>query len=1230
MRFSRRCLLPLLAGVLLGTVGRSHAAVCQDFVVDLGATISTNPPQITLNWALRLNANITSQTLYRRLKGATSWTTVGALETNATTYTDTNVSVGVEYEYWLYRVLNTAIYRADGYLSAGINVPFVENRGKLILVVDASQTNALAPELAQLQRDLVGDGWTVIRHDVPRMSVDPANTNASVWTARSNELAYVKSLIVSNYNADSANVKAVYLFGRIPVPYAGSINPDGHSDHLGAWGADGFYGDMDGNWTDASVTSTNGSDKRNWNVPGDGKFDPSSLPSNLELAVGRVDLSNMTKFPTAAVTETELLRRYLRKAHDYRLGEGMYTNIARRGMVRDGFGVLSGSEPFAATAWGAIYSGLGRTSTVWDAIASDGWFTRPNSNTYLFAYGNGGGSYESASGVGSSADFGDKPSRAVFVGLFGSYFGDWDRANDFLRAPLAGNARNNSYGLTCFWSGRPSWFLHHMGMGETIGYAARLTQNNSSSYQYAGYGAHWVHIGLMGDPALRFYTVQPPPDLTIASSGGSVRLDWSASTETNVLGYHVFRANSPSGPFTRLTANELVTPGYTDNSVIPGSNYTYMVRVLKLETVPGGSFQNLGQGAFASVTVSASATSVPRNPTRLRVAPLASNQITLQWQDNSDNETGFRIERRDGPGADFVVLATVGANTTSFTDTGPLPNGTIYYYRVIATGAAGDSMPSNEVYADGAAGFLELPTSILHVDKSVTNAVIPVSRYGGAIGAVTVTCYSSNVSAYAGAHYTAVSNTLVFADGDTTQQVVNVPIVNTGSPQLPRSFKLLAKTPTGGATLGVGTNTLVLIEDATASLEAPWQRTILGSVTDYGPAVSAEGVIGSSIYGGSIGTSDNLRYIYRTLTNDSVLTAQIEAPLPLQSNARYGLMVRSNLVNTSPMVLIWLPGDNSGAKLGYRATASGSASYLPSGSNNNKAPYWLRLARVGNNFIGETSSNGADWVVLTNITQTMPAISYWGLFHYSDPNTKDFQLATFRNISIITNVLPASPAAPVATPAATNRINLAWTDAADNEDAFCIERRPPGGAFVLLATVASNTTTYTDTAVAAGATYEYRLCASNHWGASAYSAIATATAYTAYQQWCADNALPLDGSGNGAPTASPAGDGIPNLMKCALGLNAFTNGYQGRLLTGTTNLNGQSYLTLTYTRPEPAPPGFSYAVEVTNDLLVPDWTSAETVEVSSTLNGSWRTIIVRDQYPVADRPKRFIHLRVTQ
>ena len=55
-------------------------------------------------------------------------------------------------------------------------------------------------------------------------------------------------------------------------------------------------------------------DTRNHNVPGDGKFDQ-SLFVDLELEVGRVDMSNLPSFTS---NEIELTRRYLNKNHQFR------------------------------------------------------------------------------------------------------------------------------------------------------------------------------------------------------------------------------------------------------------------------------------------------------------------------------------------------------------------------------------------------------------------------------------------------------------------------------------------------------------------------------------------------------------------------------------------------------------------------------------------------------------------------------------------------------------------------------------------------------------------------------------------------------------------------------------------------------------------------------------------------------------------------------------------------
>jgi 3-mercaptopyruvate sulfurtransferase SseA len=72
---------------------------------------------------------------------------------------------------------------------------------------------------------------------------------------------------------------------------------------------------------------------------------------------------------------------------------------------------------------------------------------------------------------------------------------------------------------------------------------------------------------------------------------------------------------------------------------------------------------------------------------------VSSSQINLSWTDNSNNETGFKVERSKN-GRGFSQIATVGANVTTYTDTG-LKASTTYRYRVRAYNAGGNSTYSN-------------------------------------------------------------------------------------------------------------------------------------------------------------------------------------------------------------------------------------------------------------------------------------------------------------------------------------------------------------------------------------------------------------------------------------------------------------------------------------------------------------------------------------------------------
>jgi hypothetical protein len=90
-------------------------------------------------------------------------------------------------------------------------------------------------------------------------------------------------------------------------------------------------------------------------------------------------------------------------------------------------------------------------------------------------------------------------------------------------------------------------------------------------------------------------------------------------------------------------------------------------------------------GWSAPATFVTSLTSAQK-PVFTSAVPLSSTRLQLDWQDNAAYETGYVLQRSTTLGSGYSTIASLGANTTSYTDTGLTAN-TAYYYQLSATNA---------------------------------------------------------------------------------------------------------------------------------------------------------------------------------------------------------------------------------------------------------------------------------------------------------------------------------------------------------------------------------------------------------------------------------------------------------------------------------------------------------------------------------------------------------------
>jgi len=178
-----------------------------------------------------------------------------------------------------------------------------------------------------------------------------------------------------------------------------------------------------------------------------------------------------------------------------------------------------------------------------------------------------------------------------------------------------------------------------------------------------------------------FLPPNTPSNLTAVWTPGGVQLNWQDNSN-NESGFKLERSLNNVVYFeTLLPANQT---SYLDTNVTPNTTYWYRVRAYNV-------FGN--SGYTNTVTLTTPNIMPPAAPLNLIGSAPASNQVDLIWQDNSNNENGFKVER-SWDGVNFFLAGTTPANQNTFSDLFLSPF-TTYWYRVYAYNLAGNSAYSN-------------------------------------------------------------------------------------------------------------------------------------------------------------------------------------------------------------------------------------------------------------------------------------------------------------------------------------------------------------------------------------------------------------------------------------------------------------------------------------------------------------------------------------------------------
>ena len=440
-------------------------------------------------------------------------------------------------------------------------------------------------------------------------------------------------------------------------------------------------------------------------------------------------------------------------------------------------------------------------------------------------------------------------------------------------------------------------------------------------------------------------------------------------------------------------------------------------------------------------------------PSNLMAYPQSSTSILLNWTDNSNNETGFGIERGTTP-SNLTLVGSVGANIVEYVDTGLTP-ATQYYYRVYAIGTPpAKSGYSNTVSAKTYSANL-LPATPSNLNGTAINS--STIQIDWKDNATSEDSFRVERSVNGGpflyragikANQTSFTDSNLLAEQNYCYRVFAMNITGYSDYSNTKCIRTLAR-PSNVTATGTSANTIRLIWTDNSLFETGY--TIERSLDSLN-FVTVTTVVAPSYL--DQGLNPTTTYYYRVFAINKDGRSNSTGAV---GNTTAGPNKSSNLFaapkSSTQIILTWT--DNSSDETGFRIERSTSAN----------GSYTLLIT---------TQPNTANYL---DIGLQPSTTYYYRVSTQSAAGIASADTASARTYD--DNTFPATPTRLAGVPNGISAINLSWVDNANNENGFSLERSntSKNGPYTPIATnIPANTTTYTDNAaVTANVKYYYRI-----------------------------------------------------------------------------------------------------------------------------------------------------------